>query len=182
MRSCVAYIDGGSRGNPGIAGYGVSVVDGHGTPLASLYQSLGIRTNNFAEYSALLAALQFAKANHFDSVKVFADSELLVKQVSGIYRVKNPDLKRLFDQAKTLISGFKSFSIEHVSREQNREADRLANLAMDNHPADDSATPQGLTPRKVLAIYQDGLFKPLESLCLPAGRKYYLQIDPADEQ
>lgn len=132
MNSLIAYVDGGSRGNPGVAGYGAHILDEEGNKLAALSHNIGIRTNNQAEYSGLIAALDYAHINHFDKVKVFADSELMVRQINGLYKVKNPKLKRLFEQARLLIDCFKVFSIQYVPREHNCEADRLANLAMDD--------------------------------------------------
>jgi len=181
LRNCLAYIDGGSRGNPGSAGYGVYVVDPEGKQLARLSASLGIRTNNFAEYSALIAALQFAVANHYGGIKIYADSELLVKQINGVYRVKNPDLRKLYDQAQLLISNLESFSIQHIPREQNREADCLANLAMDEMTADKGIRIQPqVFASKILAVFQNGYFKPLEVIDLPENGKFYLRIDPVD--
>ena len=181
LKSCVAYIDGGSRGNPGTAGYGVYVVDEGGKQLASLSAGLGIKTNNFAEYSGLIAALQFAKANQYDGIKIYADSELLVKQINGVYRVKNPDLRNLYDQAQLLISDLKSFSIQYIPREQNREADCLANLAMDKMAANSGPRIQLQTSTpKILAVFQNGYFKPLEALDLPENGRFYLRIDPVD--
>ena len=150
MKRCVAYIDGGSRGNPGVAGYGVAVQDENGEPLVGLSQHLGIRTNNFAEYSALIGALRYALANGYDGLRVYADSELMVRQINGVYKVKSPDLQPLFREAKALISKLKSFSIHHVPREQNREADRLANLAMDKGPGE---TRNQLAAPKALPSY-----------------------------
>ena len=126
----VAYVDGGSRGNPGPAGYGVYILDENGNELESLFKNLGIQTNNFAEYSGLIAALDYASTNNFKRVRIFSDSELMVRQINGIYRVKSPILSGLFKKAKSLIGEFKDFSMEHIPRNQNREADRLANLAM----------------------------------------------------
>jgi probable phosphoglycerate mutase len=181
LRNCVAYIDGGSRGNPGTAGYGVYVVDPEGKQLARLSAGLGIKTNNFAEYSALIAALQFAAANQYGGIKIFADSELLVKQINGVYRVKNPDLRKLYDQAQLLISNLESFSIQHIPREQNREADSLANLAMDEMSSNEGIRiqPRASTP-KILAVFQNGYFKPLVALNLPENGRFYLRFDPAD--
>jgi len=173
-KSCVAYIDGGSRGNPGPAGYGVLVVDEHGQTLASLSEPLGIRTNNVAEYSALIAALKFALSKQCLQLKVFADSELLVRQINGVYRVKNLDLKALFEQARSLIVGLKSFSIHHIPREQNSEADRLANLAMDAGPHQSSQA--ACLPVQLPAIFQNGCFRPLETVDLPENSRVYLNI------
>jgi ribonuclease HI len=130
-RACVAHIDGGARGNPGPAGYGVFIEDESGKLVAELHKYLGRQTNNFAEYSALLAALEYAQQHQCNALAVFSDSELLVKQLKGIYKVRNEGLIPLYERAKSLIRGLDSFRITHVRREQNKEADRLANLAMD---------------------------------------------------
>ena len=127
----VAHIDGGSRGNPGPASYGVWLQDEQGNTAAELSQYLGRQTNNYAEYSGLLAALDYALQHGFRSLTVFSDSELLVRQIKGVYRVRNAGLRPLYDRAQDLIRQLKSFRIQHVRREQNREADRLANQAMD---------------------------------------------------
>src|SRR3984885_3229680 len=127
----VAYCDGGSRGNPGPAGFGVYIQDSTGKVLAELSQYLGKQTNNFAEYSALLAALEFAIAQGHRSLRVVSDSELMVKQMKGQYRVNSPELRPLYEEAKRRVSQLEHFQIQHVLREKNRHADRLANLAMD---------------------------------------------------
>jgi ribonuclease HI len=127
----IAYCDGGSRGNPGPAGFGVYIQDSAGGVLAELSQYLGARTNNFAEYSALLAALEFAIAHGHRSLRVVSDSELMVKQMKGQYRVNSPELRPLYEEARRRISQLDHFQIQHVLREKNRHADRLANLAMD---------------------------------------------------
>ena len=131
MKSAIFYIDGGSRGNPGEAGYGIYVLGKDDQALAEIYGYLGIQTNNFAEYQGLLEALKFARKLNLDSIEIRSDSELLVRQIQGSYRVKSPTLKPLHEQAKRLIAGIKQFSIKHVRREMNKEADRLANEAMD---------------------------------------------------
>ena len=130
-QTIVAYCDGGSRGNPGPAGFGVYIQGAHGEVLAELSQYLGARTNNFAEYSALLAALEFAIQKSHGSLRVVSDSELMVKQIKGQYRVNSPELRPLYDEAKRRIGQLDHFQIQHVLREKNRQADRLANLAMD---------------------------------------------------
>ena len=126
-----AYIDGGARGNPGPAGYGVRVEAADGTLLDELHGELGVATNNIAEYNGLLAALRWAVAHGEQSVHIRADSELLVKQMRGEYRVKNENLKPLFLQACALIRQIGDVRFEHVRREFNKEADRLSNLGMD---------------------------------------------------
>ena len=120
-----AYIDGGSRGNPGEAGLGVHVVD-----VVRIAEYLGVGTNNFAEYSALITAVRFAAFIRCQSLHVFADSELVVKQIKGEYAVKNDNIRVLHESARRWISVIPEFSISHVRREQNGEADKLANLAM----------------------------------------------------
>ncbi len=129
--SIVAYCDGGSRGNPGPAGFGVYIQDSTGKVLAELSEFVGTRTNNFAEYSALLASLEFAIANGHSSLRVVSDSELMVKQIKGQYRVNSPELRPLYEEAKRRIARLDHFQIQHVLREKNRHADRLANVAMD---------------------------------------------------
>ncbi len=126
----LVYIDGGSRGNPGAAGAGV-YFELDGKPWRGLYEYLGIRTNNFAEYSALLRALRYALEHGLRRLSVCSDSELLVKQLKGIYRVKNPALQKLHAEAEQLIRQLERFSIRHVPREQNERADALANKAQD---------------------------------------------------
>lgn len=126
-----AYCDGGARGNPGPSGFGVYITDERGEKLAELSEFLGIRTNNFAEYSGLLAALEFALRYDHPRLRVISDSELMVKQIKGQYKVKSPDLRPLYDEAKRRIAGLDSFHIEHVLRNKNKQADHLANLAMD---------------------------------------------------
>lgn len=127
----VGYIDGGARGNPGPAGYGVVIEDELGRPVAALSEYLGRQTNNYAEYSGLLAALNYAVRHGFKALKLISDSELMVKQINGQYKVSSPTLKELHDRAMKLIDQLDCFEIKHVLREKNREADRLANLAMD---------------------------------------------------
>ena len=127
----VAYIDGGARGNPGPAGYGAYIQDGGGAVLAELHGPLGIATNNVAEYNGLLAALTWAIAHGHREVQVRADSELLVKQMRGEYRVKHPGLQPLYTRARLLVMELDRVDFEHVRREFNKDADRLSNLGMD---------------------------------------------------
>ncbi|HWZ44245.1 MAG TPA: ribonuclease HI family protein [Candidatus Saccharimonadales bacterium] len=126
-----AHIDGGARGNPGPAAYGVVFRNAEGHVLAELSKYLGAQTNNYAEYSGLLAALEYGQQQGLTAMKVFSDSELLVKQIKGQYKVSSPGLRPLFDQAKKMIGHFQHFSIQHVFREQNRDADRLVNKVLD---------------------------------------------------
>jgi ribonuclease HI len=130
-----AYIDGGARGNPGPAGYGVRVEDADGSVVAELHGSLGIATNNVAEYNGLLAALRYAAEHGHRRVRIRADSELLVRQMRGEYRVKHAGLKPLFLEACSLIRRIGDVTFEHVRREFNKDADRLSNLGMDESEA-----------------------------------------------
>ena len=127
----VAHSDGGARGNPGPAGYGVVIKDETGRTVASLSEYLGHQTNNFAEYQGLIAALEYAIQHGPKALKLISDSELLVRQIKGIYKVKNATLQDLHGRAKELIAHLDWFSIGHAFREQNQDADRLANEAMD---------------------------------------------------
>ena len=126
-----AYIDGGARGNPGPAGYGVHIQGPDGSVLDELHGAIGVATNNVAEYHGLLAALRWAAAHGHRAVQIRADSELLVKQMRGEYQVKHEGLKPLVLQARALIRDIGNVSFEHVRRECNQDADRLSNLAMD---------------------------------------------------
>lgn len=131
LASLVLHIDGASRGNPGEAGYGVHVTTSDGRELAGLYGYLGEATNNVAEYQALVHGLRYARARGARRVLVYSDSELVVRQIEGRYKVKHPGLAGLHAEARRLLAGFESASLRHVRREQNREADRLANRALD---------------------------------------------------
>jgi ribonuclease HI len=125
------HVDGASRGNPGEAGFGVHVAAPDGRTVAELYGHLGRATNNVAEYQGLLHALRWALARRTGNVVIFSDSELLVRQMAGRYRVKNPGLRPLHREASELMAQLPSVRIQHVPREENREADALANRALD---------------------------------------------------
>lgn len=125
------HIDGGARGNPGNAGAGVVLRGADDGALLEAGYYLGHQTNNVAEYTALLKGLEAAKRAGATELTVYSDSELLVKQINGEYRVKNPALKDLFDDAFGRLRGFAKWEVRHVRREQNARADELANLAMD---------------------------------------------------
>ncbi len=157
------FIDGGSRGNPGPAGYGVIVQDGRGEPIDRRSEFLGITTNNVAEYSGLLAALEYAVQNHLSSVRIFSDSELLVRQMKGQYRVKSPDLLPLFQRAQELVRQIPDIHLEHVPREKNRAADALANEAMDHGEGKRA-------PARTIhfeGIVENGRIRPLSTIALP---------------
>src|ERR1700761_3918972 len=126
-----AHCDGGARGNPGPAGFGALIQDDQGMVIAELSEFLGIRTNNYAEYSGLLACLQYALDHHHPRLRVVSDSELMVKQIQGKYKVNSPDLKPLWQEARNRIARLEAFEISHALRHKNKDADRLANQAMD---------------------------------------------------
>ena len=180
-----ANIDGGSRGNPGPAAYGVVIRDGRGEIVAKLKKYIGRMTNNVAEYYGLIAAMDYAQSQGIRALRVESDSELLVKQMRGQYKVKSEDLRPLFERAQKMSKTFDSFRIEHVYREQNREADGLANEALDEtegkapgspaakkaKPASSKSTPPSLQPepRKIQARFRGGVLYLLEDVELPDG-------------
>ena len=183
----VAHIDGGARGNPGPAGYGVAIKDQSGRKVAALSEYLGHQTNNFAEYQGLIAALEYALAHGPKTLKVISDSELLVRQIKGIYKVKNAVLKDLHARAKELISQLDWFSIDHALREHNREADELANEAMDKGTGrtperaarplspPDSAMRVSQDPPEFEGIVRGGVVELLDG-DLPEGTRVQLRI------
>jgi ribonuclease HI len=126
-----AHCDGGSRGNPGPSGYGAVVENPAGHIVARLGEFLGVQTNNFAEYSGLLAVLKWAGETGAKRLRVVSDSELMVKQMKGQYKVASPVLRPLFEEAKRLAGRLEKFEMRHTLRGGNKEADRLANEAMD---------------------------------------------------
>ncbi len=126
-----AHCDGGSRGNPGPAGYGAVIEDPQGKVVARLSEFLGRQTNNFAEYKGLLAVLNWAQEHGIAQLRLISDSELMVKQMKGQYKVSSPALRPLWEEAKRLAHELDKFEIRHTLRGGNQEADRLANEAMD---------------------------------------------------
>ena len=167
----VAYTDGGSRGNPGPSGYGVVIQSEHGAVLAELSEFLGMRTNNVAEYSGMLAALEYALEHGLGRLRIVSDSELMVKQMKGQYRVQSPELRPLYDEAKRRAGKLEAFQIEHVLRGKNKKADELANQAMDRgmrKPG--SGGPESAAPpiRPLRGIVKDGRISLLEG-SIPEG-------------
>jgi ribonuclease HI len=128
-----AYFDGGARSNPGPAGYGVYIVGDQGEMIAEISGSLGIATNNVAEYHGLIAALQWAIDHDVRQLAIKGDSQLIIEQMKGNYKVKNEGLKPLYLKAKLLVMQIGDVSFEHVRREHNTEADRLSNVGMDGN-------------------------------------------------
>jgi len=192
-----AHCDGGARGNPGPAGYGAVLTDASGHILAELSEFLGNRTNNFAEYSGLLGCLQWTLDNGYKALRVVSDSELMVKQIQGKYKVNSPDLRPLWQEARNRIAQLDRFEITHALRHKNKDADRLANEAMDrgtgrapSKPATSSPTsgtrtsappltsqtsPTSASPQKPAAptmlrgFTRDGVVHLLGSTTLPDG-------------
>ena len=126
----IAYIDGGSRGNPGPAGYGVSIETSTGTIIHEFTGAIGVATNNTAEYRGLIAALESLVEHQHRNVVIRSDSQLLTRQMTGRYQVKHPQLRKLYIHAKELEELLGNIDYEHIPREQNKRADKLANVAM----------------------------------------------------
>ena len=171
-----ANIDGGSRGNPGPAAYGVVLRDPAGAVVAKLKKYIGRATNNVAEYYGLIAALDYAQSHGIRALCVESDSELLVKQMRGQYKVKSEELRPLFERARKMAQTFESFRIDHVYRERNAEADALANEALDetagrspNHSASQKTEGRATRneSRTVRARYRNGALHLLAPLELP---------------
>jgi ribonuclease HI len=181
-----ANIDGGSRGNPGPASYGVVIRDAKGQIVAKLKKYIGRLTNNVAEYYGLIAALDYAQSQGIRALRIESDSELLVKQMRGQYKVKSPELRPLFERAHKMSQALESFRIDHVYREQNREADALANEALDEtsgRPAAPKAAPKTeppratkSEPRRFRARFRSGVLYLLEDVDLPDGEEVEVLI------
>jgi len=186
----IAHIDGASRGNPGPAAYAVLIRDAEGKIVLELAKKFGRDTNNVAEYYALLAALDFATTHGITALRIRSDSELLVRQMQGRYKVKSADLKPLHERASILSRQLKYFTIEHVAREQNRDADALANLALDSGPVNSASLEvkreelraagthhKAHAPRQIRARYVNGVLVPREPLDLPEGTELLLDVN-----
>ncbi len=181
----IAHSDGGARGNPGPSGYGVVIQDEAGRKIAALSQYLGHQTNNFAEYQGLIAALEYAIEHGHKALKVVSDSELLVRQIKGIYKVKNLTLQELHARAKELIAQLEWFSIDHALREHNREADELANQAMDKGTgrsssparvaAGDSPAKTSASPQEFEGIVERGAIRLMNGR-LPEGTRVQVRV------
>lgn len=182
----IAHSDGGARGNPGPAGYGVVIKDETGRKVAALSEYLGHQTNNFAEYQGLIAALEYAIQHGPKALKLISDSELLVRQIKGIYKVKNAVLQDLHGRAKELIAQLDWFSIGHALREHNQEADRLANDAMDKgmgrsvarvgtEPVTAPAAKASIQQQEFEGIVRQGKVELLNGT-LPDGTKVQLRV------
>lgn len=183
----LANIDGASRGNPGPAAYAVIVRGADGKQIAGISKCIGRKTNNIAEYYALMAALDYASANGIRALRVRSDSELLVRQMQGRYRVKNADLTPLYERAKKLTRGLDYFVIEHVPREQNSEADLLANAALDGASGESKSNVdfrqetkaskvKGAQPMRLRARYRGGVFVPARPVEIPEDADVELEV------
>lgn len=183
----IANIDGASRGNPGPAAYAVILRGADGKQIAGISKCIGRKTNNIAEYYALMAALDYASANGIRALRVRSDSELLVRQMLGRYRVKNADLMPLYERAKKLARSLDYFVIEHVPREQNSEADLLANAALDGAGGElksNVASWQEAKERRVKtaqtmrvrAAYRGGVFVPSRPVEIPEDAEVELEV------
>jgi ribonuclease HI len=176
----VAHSDGGARGNPGPSGYGVVIQDESGRKVASLSEYLGHQTNNFAEYQGLIAALEYAIEHGPKALKLISDSELLVRQIKGIYKVKNATLQDLHARAKELIAKLDWFSIGHALREHNQEADRLANDAMDKGTGRVGRAPTPAQPAPQMRQEFEGVVRngkvELVDGSLPDGTRVQLRV------
>jgi ribonuclease HI len=175
----VAFSDGGARGNPGPAGYGVVIQDESGKKVAALSQYLGHQTNNVAEYQGLIGALEYAVEHGPKALKLISDSELLVKQIRGEYKVNNPTLKDLHGRARQLIRQLDWFSIQHVLRGKNQEADRLANEAMDKGTGRSnvaaSVPARAIAPQEFEGIVRNGVIE-LRGADLPDGTRVQVRV------
>jgi ribonuclease HI len=129
-KKLILYIDGGARGNPGPAGIGVVILDENGKKIKEFGKYIGEATNNVAEYNALLYGLEEALILRADDISINMDSELVVKQLNGEYRVKDHNLKLLFERAVNMLKSFKNSEIKHIKRELNKDADKLVNKAI----------------------------------------------------
>lgn len=169
------HIDGGSRGNPGDASYAVVIQLPGRSPIEE-YGVIGKETNNVAEYTALIKALEKAKALGLNRLRIHSDSELLVKQMNGEYRVKNEDLRWLFEEATKLKSDFRSVAIVHVRREQNKRADELCNLALDGEkPKKPTVTANA--PKKPAGTVGDGRVRDDCIECLTSAKACWSRGD-----
>jgi len=190
----IANIDGASRGNPGPAAYAVVIRDPEGHVVLELGKRLGRETNNVAEYYALLAALDYATSHGIATLRIRSDSELLVRQMQGRYKVKSADLKPLHERAMKLTRQLSYFAIEHVRRELNRDADALANVALDsgsvsNRPMAAKPEARGSseassksTTRRIRARFTNGVLVPSEPLNLPDNSEVLLDVRISKQQ
>jgi ribonuclease HI len=189
----IAHVDGAARGNPGPASYAVIVHDAAGREVYRLGKQIGRSTNNVAEYHGLIAALDYAASHGLRRLRIRSDSELLVRQMQGLYKVKSADLKPLHERAQKLARGLEYFAIEHVRRESNSDADALANEALDGprrgvaagfslaqSPSSKNSGLKAAAAKRIRAIYRGGALHPAEPLDLPDGASVELTVHESD--
>ena len=184
----LAYIDGASRGNPGPASYAVLIRRPNGDVMDRLHKAIGQSTNNVAEYYALIGALDYAHAHRIRKLRVRSDSELLVRQMKGHYRVKSFALRQLHERARKLAAALDYFAIEHVPREENREADKLANEALERTDERQTVSPGAHgeahkakletrpAEKRIRAGYRHGALYPAEPLDLAEGAEVEITV------
>jgi ribonuclease HI len=183
-----ANIDGAARGNPGPASYGVVLRKPDGSPLESLGKYIGRATNNVAEYYALIAALDYAAAHGISRLRVNSDSQLIVNQIKGLYKVKHADLRPLHERARKQAAGLTAFIIQYVPREQNHDADAAANAALDatsgTSRRDKAPAPQDRPSRPasstIRAQFRGGALHPLDPLDLADGTVVRVRVEPGE--
>jgi ribonuclease HI len=175
------HVDGASRGNPGDAAYAV-VINVPGRPVVEESGTLGKQTNNVAEYTALIKALEKAESLHLRRLHIHSDSELMVKQMRGEYRVKNEDLRNLYEDAKELEKGFSSVTFTHVRREQNKRADELCNIVLDGEkPKKAPSSASSNSPKKSAGQVGDGSVREDCIECLKSARECWKRGDPVPQ-
>ena len=170
----IVHIDGAARGNPGPASF-ACVLNTPGQPVVEWSEALGTATNNVAEYTALVKALTRAKELHLSQLHIHSDSELLVKQMNGIYRVKNEELKCLYDAAQSLIDAFDKVEISHVRREQNKRADELCNITLDgNKPSRPTSSASSSAPKTPVTPVNDAAVREDAIICIDAAKQAWM--------
>jgi ribonuclease HI len=174
----VAQIDGAARGNPGPAAYAVVLRGPDGARIESFGKYIGRATNNVAEYFALIAALDAAAARDIRRLRIESDSELLVRQMQGHYKVRSADLRPLHERAQKAARGLEYFTLEHIPRERNRDADAVANAALDNTSGRNAAAPTMARPIRTRARYAGGALVPVMPLELGEGEEVIVTIEP----
>jgi ribonuclease HI len=177
----IAHVDGASRGNPGPASYAVIIEGPDGENVLAMGKYLGRETNNVAEYYALITALDYATSHKLSRLRVLSDSELLVRQMQGRYKVKSADLRPLYERALAMSRSLDYFAVEHIPREKNREADKLANEALDRTGKSSGDVARAVAapavkPVRVRAHYVKGVLVPVEPLELDEGAEVLLDV------
>jgi ribonuclease HI len=174
----VAQIDGAARGNPGPAAYAVVLRGPDGERVESFGKYIGRATNNVAEYFALIAALDAAASRGIHRLRIESDSELLVRQMQGHYKVRSADLRPLHERAQKAAKALEHFAIEHIPRERNADADAVANAALDNTQRRSTGAPEVARPIRTRAKYSGGALIPAVALEIGEGEEVIVTIEP----